>query len=69
LIRPEKEFFPLTATAQSISAWRRRYNAVWKFTRWDPVDLSRFKVKLKGELQGSNRDMYRTEAITATSEK
>jgi hypothetical protein len=41
----------------------------WKFTRWDLVDLSRFKVKLKAEFQGSNRDMYRPEAIVATSAK
>lgn len=39
----------------------------WKFTRWDLVDLSRFQVKLKAEFQGSNRDMYRPEAIVASS--
>jgi len=44
-------------------------SATWKFTRWDLVDLSHFKVKLKAEFQGSNRDMYRPEAIVATSEK
>ena len=41
----------------------------WNFTRWDLVDLSHFKVKLKAEFQGSNRDMYRPEAIVATSAK
>ena len=41
----------------------------WKFTRWDLVDLSGFKVKLKAEFQGSNRDIYRPEAIVATSAK
>jgi hypothetical protein len=41
----------------------------WKFTRWDLVDLSQFKVKLKAEFQGSNRDMYRPEAIVASSAK
>lgn len=41
----------------------------WKFTRWDLVDLSHFEVKLKAEFQGSNRDMYRREAIVATSAK
>ena len=41
----------------------------WKFTRWDLVDLSRFTVKLKAEFQGSNRDMYRPEAIVASSAK
>ena len=41
----------------------------WNFTRWDLVDLSHFKVKLKAEFQGSNRDMYQPEAIVATSAK
>ncbi len=41
----------------------------WNFTRWDIVDLAHFKVKLKAEFQGSNRDMYRPEAIVATSGK
>jgi hypothetical protein len=40
--------------------------AHWNFTRWDLVDLAQFKVKLKAEFQGSNRDMYRPEAIVAT---
>lgn len=39
----------------------------WKFTRWDLVDLAHFQVKLKAEFQGSNRDLYRTEAVVATS--
>ena len=39
----------------------------WNFTRWDLVDLAHFKVKLKAEFQGSNRDLYRPEAIVATS--
>lgn len=41
----------------------------WNFTRWDLVDLAQFKVKLRAEFQGSNRDMYRPEAIVATSTK
>jgi hypothetical protein len=44
-----------------------RQAAHWNFTRWDIVDLSKFKVRLKAEFQGSNRDMYRPEAIVATS--
>ena len=39
----------------------------WKFIRWDLVDLANFRVKLKAEFQGSNRDLYRPEAIVATS--
>jgi hypothetical protein len=41
----------------------------WRFTRWDLVDLSHFRVKLKAEFQGSNKDMYRPEAIVASSAK
>ena len=44
-------------------------NAMWRFTRWDLVDLSRFIVKLKAEFQGSNHDLYRPEAIVASSAK
>ena len=40
--------------------------SMWKFTRWDLVDLAQFKMKLKAEFQASNRDMYRPEAIVAT---
>ncbi len=39
----------------------------WEFTRWDIVDLSHFEVKLKAEFQGSNRDMYRPDAIVGSS--
>ena len=38
----------------------------WQFSRWSIVDLSKFKVRLKAEFQGSNRDMYRPEAIVAS---
>ena len=40
----------------------------WQFSRWNIVDLSNFKVRLKAEFQGSNRDMYRPEAIVASGE-
>jgi hypothetical protein len=45
----------------------RESGGLWKLTRWDVVDLSQFKVKLKAEFQGSNRDLYREEAIVASS--
>ena len=44
-------------------------NGHWNFTRWDLVDLAHFKVRLKAEFQGSNRDIYQPEAIVATSAK
>lgn len=46
-----------------------RNDGRWNFTRWDLVDLAHFKVRLKAEFQGSNRDIYRPEAIVATSAK
>ena len=46
-----------------------RKDGRWNFTRWDLVDLAQFKLKLKAEFQGSIRDMYRPEAIVATSAK
>ena len=48
---------------------RDQANGLWKFTRWDIVDLASFKVKLKAEFQASNADVYRPEAIIATSAK
>jgi hypothetical protein len=42
-------------------------NGHWSFTRWDLVDLSHFKVRLKAEFQASNRDIYKPDAIVATS--
>jgi hypothetical protein len=41
----------------------------WNFTRWDLVDLAHFKVRLKAEFQGSNHEIYRPEAIVASSAK
>jgi len=46
-----------------------RQGGHWNFTRWDLVDLAHFQVKLKAEFHGSNHDMYRPEAIVATSAK
>src|ERR1041385_2713854 len=41
----------------------------WEFTRWDLVDLAHFKVRLKAEFQGSNRDIYKPDAIVSSSAK
>ncbi len=41
----------------------------WKFLSWELVDLSRFRVRLKAEFQGSNRDLYLPETIVGTSRK
>lgn len=39
------------------------------FTRWELVDLSGFRVRLKAEFEGSNADMYRDDAVVAGSAK
>ena len=39
------------------------------FTRWELIDLSKFRVRLKAEFEGSNADMYRDEAVVAGSGK
>jgi len=54
---------------QNRATERRGHKPMWNFTRWDLADLSPFTVKLKAEFQGSNRDMYRPEAIVASSAK
>jgi hypothetical protein len=35
----------------------------WRFLRWELIDISQFRVRLKAEFEGSNRDMYRPEAV------
>ena len=37
------------------------------FARWELVDLATFRVKLKAEFEGSNRDLYRDDATVAKS--
>jgi hypothetical protein len=41
----------------------------WKFLSWELVDLAQFKVRLKAEFQGSNRDLYQDAAIVGKSGK
>lgn len=46
-----------------------RKSGQWKFLNWELIDLSQFKVKLKAEFQGSNRDLYQEAATVGTSRK
>jgi hypothetical protein len=39
----------------------------WRFVAWRLVDLSHFRVRLKAEFQGSNRDLYKDDATVARS--
>lgn len=38
-----------------------------RFEKWDLVDVSRIRVRLKAEFQASNRDLYNTESIVRTA--
>lgn len=42
-------------------------NETWKFLSWELIDLASFRVKLKAEFQASNRELYRPEAVVASS--
>ena len=46
-----------------------RKSGQWKFLSWELVDLSQFKVRLKAEFQGSNRDLYQDAATVGRSRK
>jgi hypothetical protein len=37
------------------------------FTRWELIDLSGFRVRLKAEFEGSNKDVYREDAVVGAS--
>jgi hypothetical protein len=41
----------------------------WTFTHWELVDISHFRVRLKAEFEGGNRDMYRPEAVVGAGPK
>lgn len=44
------------------------FAATGRFLRWELVDISHFKVQLKAEFQGSNRDLYREESVVGKGE-
>jgi hypothetical protein len=44
----------------------RTPDGLWRFVRWQLVDLAAFKVRLKAEFEGSNRALYRPEAVVDT---
>ena len=38
------------------------------FDRWELIDLSKLRVRLKAEFSASNRDMYQPDAVVAGGE-
>lgn len=37
------------------------------FAKWELIDLAKFRVQLKAEFEGSNRDLYRDDAVVERS--
>jgi hypothetical protein len=50
-------------------AHERMPDGTVRFARWELVDLSSFRVRLKAEFEGSNADLYRPEAIVGSGPK
>ena len=44
------------------------FAATGRFLSWELVDLADFRVQLKAEFEGSNRDLYREAAVVARGE-
>lgn len=44
------------------------FAATGRFLSWQVIDLKTFRVQLKAEFQGSNRDLYREEAVVGGGE-
>ncbi len=42
---------------------------VVRFTKWELIDLTGLRVRLKAEFQGSNADMYRPESVVGAGPK
>jgi hypothetical protein len=41
----------------------------WKFLRWELIDLAHFRVHLKAEFEGGNRDMYHKDWVVSAGPK
>lgn len=44
----------------------RGEDGVERFLKWELIDLANFRVKLKAEFEGSNADMYKSEAVVGS---
>ena len=40
---------------------------LWQFEKWQLIDLTHFRVRLKAEFQASNRDLYREDSVVIKS--
>lgn len=47
---------------------QRQPDGSLRFAKWELIDLSEFRVRLKAEFEGSNADMYRREAVVGAGE-
>ena|SRR5260221_3333197 len=67
---PKRETNKVTEDARHLIVGiehHREPDGTVRFLRWELIDLSDFRVRLKAEFEGSNADMYRPEAVVGTS--
>lgn len=67
---PKRETNKVTEDARHLIVGiehERASDGTVRFARWELIDLSEFRVRLKAEFEGSNADMYRPEAVVGAS--
>ena len=67
---PKRETNKVTEDARHLIVGiehQREADGAVHFAKWELVDLSEFRVKLKAEFEGSNADMYRPDAVVGAS--
>lgn len=66
---PKRETNKVTEDAHHLIAGiahERAADGTVRFVRWELIDLSEFRVRLKAEFEGSNADLYRKEAVVGS---
>jgi hypothetical protein len=69
---PKRETNKVTEDARHLIAGiehERGVDGAVHFVRWELIDLSEFRVRLKAEFEGSNADLYRSEAVVGSGAK
>jgi len=67
---PKRETNKVTEDARHLIVGiehNREPDGTVRFLRWELIDLSDFRVRLKAEFEGSNADMYRPDAVVGAS--
>lgn len=69
---PKRETNKVTEDARHLIVGiehQREADGAVHFAKWELVDLSGFRVRLKAEFEGSNADMYRPDAVVGASSR